>query len=318
MPDDEPEFRPVAETRSVPEPMGPMSVFVAILTTVFWGGTAVSNQFAMDVIPPILLGGIRFVLAAVFMYVWCMLNGSPLLLKKGQWGMGWILGLLLFLQIGTFNIGSRWSTTSHASVLVNSYIFWVAGFEFLFFKTMMLNRVQWTGLILAGIGCGWVFLNTGTASKGAYDEPTIQGDLVLAVSGFLLAVKTLYTKHTVRHVSPGTIILWHDILGALMFFVCSVLLGEKVEATMTMTTWIATLYAGLIVSGYCFGANAALLRRHGASQVSVFSFLTPIIGVVLGVALRGDTLSLGLLIGGILVTIGIYLVNRVPADEPSA
>lgn len=297
------------------EPMGPMSVCIAILTTVLWGGTAVSNQIAMDVIPPVMQGGVRFILAAAFMFPWCLLNGSPLLLKRGQWRPAWIMGLLLFLQIGTFNVGSKWSSTSHASILVNSFIFWVAGCEFLFFHTVLLGRLQWIGLILAGVGCGWVFLKTGSAVAGGVDIPTVRGDLVLALSGLILGIKILYTKYAVRQIVPETLILWHDLLGALMFFICSPLLGEKLRGSMTFTTWIATLFSGLIVSGYCFGANAVLLRRHGASQVSVYSFATPIIGVILGVLMRGDELSLGLLVGGILVAIGIFLVNKPPANK---
>lgn len=308
-----PESLPSAKTRSAPEPMGTMSIVIALLTTIFWGGTAVSNQFAMDVIPPVMLGGVRFGLAALFMFFWCLKNRSPLMLKRGEWGVAWVLGFLLFLQIGTFNIGSKWSSTSHASILVNTFIFWVAACECLFFHTVFLKFGQWVGLALAGLGCGWVFLNTGVAAEGVYDIPTIGGDLVLALSGMILGVKILYTKHAVRHVAPATVIFWHDILGALMFFVSSPLVGEKMNGSKTMTTWIAVLYAGLIVSGYCFGANAELLRRHGASQVSVYSFATPVIGVFLGVLLRGDQLSLALLFGGILVAAGIYLVNKTPA-----
>lgn len=299
-----------AESRSVPEKMGPGAIFVALLTMVFWGGTAVSNQFALDVIPPVLLGGVRFVLAALFMAGWCLLEGAPLLLKRGQWGVGWIMGILLFLQIATFNIGTEYSSSSHASILVNSYIFWVAGSEFLFFHTVRLNQIQWAGLFLAGIGCVCVFFNTGIASSQSADVPTLKGDLILALSGFLMGVKILYTKHAVRFVPPTTLIFWHDILGALMFFICSPLIGETVTGRMTLVSWIATLYAGLIVSGYCFGANAALLRRYGASQVSVFSFGTPIVGVLLGVLMRGDVLSAGLLAGGLFVAAGIYLVNK--------
>lgn len=277
---------------------------------VLWGGTGVSNLFALDAIPPVLLGGVRFILAAAFMLPWCWLNGSPLLLRPGEWTAGWMMGALLFLQIGTFNIGSDWSNSSHASILVNSYIFWVALCESLVFRTIWLNGWQWCGLLLAGIGCGWVFLNTGEAAAGGTDIPTVSGDLVLALSGLILAVKVLYTKHAVRKAVPETLILWHDLLGAMMFFASSFFMGERLTGPVTPTIWAAALFSGLIVSGYCFGANAILLRRHGASQVSVFSFGTPIIGVILGVLMRGDQLSFSLLIGGVLVTLGIVLVNR--------
>ncbi len=288
------------------------SVALALLTTVFWGGTAVSNQFVMDVFPPLLVGGMRFALAAIFMLFWCLYDRTPLRVGRSQLGMVWWMGVLLFLQIGTFNLGSAESTTSHASILVNSYIFWVAIWEHFISRSLYLVGYQWLGLFLSAFGCCWVFLETGPGQSGAVDTPTLQGDLILALSGLILAVKIIYTKSCVRHMPPSSLILWHDVVGAGLFFITSPLLETHNYGQMTAASWIALLFAGFIVSGFCFGANAVLLQKHGASQVSVFSFGTPIVGVALGVWLRGDALSLGLLGGGLLVAIGIFLVNKSP------
>ncbi len=295
------------------QPMNAVSLILALLTMVFWGGTAVSNQFVMDLFPPLLVGGMRFGLAAIFMFFWCVLDRSPLGVQRKHWGIVWWMGVLLYLQIATFNLGADRSTTSHASILVNSYIFWVAAWEHFVSRTMRLVNYQWLGLILAAFGCGWVFIETGPSNAGGLDTPTIFGDLILALSGLILAVKIVYTKRCVRDVPPGTLILWHDIVGAALFFITSPLLEKQVYGTMTPVAWWALIYSGLIVSGFCFVANAILLRKHGASQVSVWSFGTPIVGVALGIGLRGDSLSMGLLGGGVLVAIGIYLVNKLPA-----
>jgi len=292
--------------------MNAVSLILALLTMVLWGGTAVSNQFVMDFFPPLLVGGMRFGLAAVFMLAWCLIEGSPLGIKKKHWGIAWWMGVLLYLQIATFNIGAERSTTSHASILVNSYIVWVAVWEHFFARTLRLRKYQWFGLLLAALGCGWVFLETGDARAGSIDTPTLLGNLVLALSGLILAVKIVYTKQCVREVAPGTLILWHDVIGAALFFITSPLFEKQVYKTMDAAGWWALLYAGFIVSGFCFVANAMLLRKHGASQVSVFSFGTPIVGVALGIWLRGDLLTMGLIGGGVLVAIGIYLVNKSP------
>lgn len=298
--------------------LGPVSVALALLTMVLWGGTAVSNQFAMDGLPPVFVGGIRFGLAAVFMVGWCWFEGSPLLLKQREWRMAAWLGVLLFVQIGSFNIGVHQSSSSHASILVNSYIFWVAAYETLIQRTVRLRWWQWSGLLLAGSGCLLLVLSTSEspASGTSLDTPTLRGDLILAFSGFALGVKILCTKHAVKQVKPGPLILWHDVVGTLLFFAVSGLWEEHSQNTVNTPAVIALLYGGVVVSGFCFATNALLLRRHGASQISVFSFGTPICGVTLGVLLRGDQLTVWLILAGLLVALGIFLVNRTERLPP--
>ena len=80
---------------------------LSVLTSFFWGGTAVSNRFAVDSIPPLAVGGIRFALAVPFLLVWCWIAKSPVLPKRDQWAPCLIAGTLLFVQIATIQHRSR-------------------------------------------------------------------------------------------------------------------------------------------------------------------------------------------------------------------
>ena len=59
-----------------------------------------------------------------------------------------------------------------------------------------------------------------------------------------------------------------------------------------------------------------LLSIYPASSVASFSFLTPILGVVLGWALLGETLGPSILISLLLVCAGLVLINRPRANRP--
>ena len=215
--------------------------------------------------------------------------------------------------------GVAWSNSSHASLLVNTYIFWVAGWEHWVQRAIRLNRWQALGLLIAAIGAAVLLLEAPAESATAHqsgalvstprDEVTLSGDLLLTLSAVLLAIKVVYTKEAVRSVPPGTLILWHDIIGAAMFFALSAAVETWPTQPWTPRVTISLLYAGFIVSGFCFAGHAWMLRRHSASSVSVFSFATPVFGVALGVLLRGDLLSTWLIASGVLVACGIVLVN---------
>ncbi len=302
-------------------PLTAAAVMLCLTTAFLWGGTAVSNQFAVDHLPPLFVGGVRFLLAGLFMLPWCVVERAPIRITRAQWKPVLIMSALLFLQIGSFNIGGKWSTSSHASLFVNTYVFWVAAIEHFLMRTIRLSSRAILGLIIAGVGVALLVLSTakptGTTAQ-SLDTPTLTGDMVLILSGLILALKVLYTKDAVRHIAPGTVILWHDFLGAAMFFAAS-LLCEPIPRSMpgASTVW-ALLYGGIVVSGFCFAAHAWQLRTYGASQISVFSFATPIFGVALGVLMRGDGLSPWLLVCGIAVAVGITLVNLPEDSEAEA
>jgi len=305
-------------------PLGFGGTFLALLAAFLWAGTGVANQFAVDEVPPLMVGALRFFMAAIFMLGWCRWEGAPLAITREQWGPVWWMSVLLVAQIGLFNVGGKLSTASHASLFVNTYIFWVAAGEHFWLRSIRLSPRQWTGLFLAAAGVVLLLISTEQPAKLAVstgapmDKPTLLGDVLLILSGLVLGVKVVYTKTAVRSIAPGTLIFWHDVFGGLMFFAISLLFEPQPKTMPGAHAWWALLYSGFVVSGFCFAANAWQLRRHGASQISVFSFLTPIFGVALGVMLRGDELSPWLLASGVAVAIGITMVNLKEESEAEA
>ncbi|MFG0332316.1 MAG: DMT family transporter [Maioricimonas sp. JB049] len=293
-----------------PRSVGALGAALALLTALLWGGTAVSNRIAVDTLPPVFVGGVRFGLATLFMVAWCRLEGSPIAITRAQIRPVSILGLLLFLQISTFNWGLAGSNSSHGTLIVNTFVFWVAGIEHFFLRTYRLRAVQLAGLMLAAGGVVLLLATTGEDAASQRDVPTLAGDLFLVLSGFLLAIKVVFTRSAVRQINSGTLILWHDLIGTVLFFAYAATFEDFSGASAPPSVVAALLYAGLAVSGFCFAAQAWLLRHHSASQISVFSFATPVFGVAAGVMIRGDNLSSWLFLSGLCVAVGILLVNR--------
>lgn len=299
---------------------GPAAIGLSLLTALLWGGTAVGSRIALDTLPPIVVGGVRFALAAVFMIAWCRWERAPLTLRAGQWGPSFWSGLLLFLQIATFNWGQAGSTASHSTLIINTYIFWVAAIEHYVTRTYRLNPRQIAGLFVAAAGVVLLVVKSAApgsqAAAGGRDVATLAGDAWLLLSAVLLAVKVIYTKHAVRTVPPGTLTLWHDVIGVMMFAAWSAAFERIDVARVDAATVWSLLFLGVVVSGFCFAAQAWLLQKHSASLVSVFSFATPVFGVLLAVLLRGDELSPWLLAAGACVAVGILLVTTRATGVP--
>lgn len=133
---------------------------------------------------------------------------------------------------------------------------------------------------------------------------------MLLFSALLLGVKFVYTKQALKAIGPTELIFWHDVVAVAQFAIAAVIWERPDFVHVDWQAWLGLAYQGLLVGGVCFALQAHLLKKHSASQIAVFSFATPLFGVALGALFRGDQLSVSLLIAGIAVAAGIYLVNR--------
>ncbi len=315
-------------------PLGPTAASLNLLTVALWGGTPVAISYSVDTLPPVAVAGLRFAMASVFMLFWCRISGAGFRLQPGQFGPSFVLGVLLFFQITTFTVGVALSNSSHGTVLINTFVFWVAGIEHFVTRTHRLNRSRTLGLLLAAGGALLILLvgpespaefpltdtplaEQSHAATGHHDSPSLLGDMILLVSGLLLGIKIIYTKQAVKTVEPGKLIFWHDVIG-LAFFATYSLAFETIHVDdFQRSAVLGLLYQGIVVAGFCFAMQAHLLKHHAASQLAVFSFLTPLFGVTVAVLFRGDALSPWLLVSGFCVAAGILIVNA-PASAKSA
>ena len=168
-----------------------------------------------------------------------------------------------------------------------------------------------------------MLLTTGQVeTSGLLEAASLEGDCFLLLSALILGIKISYTKHSVRTVHPDCFIFWHDVFGVILFALYAFLvegfqpsvLNDLTDPGVRNALW-GLAYQGLLVAGLCFAIQARLLKKHSASQLSVFSFSTPLFGILFAVLLRGDPISPWLFVAGGCVAVGIFLVNSSQRDS---
>lgn len=300
------------------EALGLATAALAMLTSALWGGTPTAIRFTTDTLPPVMVAAVRFGLAALFMLAWVRFEGTTLRVRRGQWRPIVIASAMLFVQIVTFNVGVARSNASHGSLFINTFLFWVGPIEQFVTRTARLSGRQWFGLWLAGVSSLAVLLGDAGTSGTERDAATLGGDLILLVSGLILGIKIVYTRHAVQSVEPGKLIFWHDVLGTALFLVCSLAFETTRSRGFTTAAVAGLLYQGLLVGGLCFAIQAVQLRRHTASQIAVFSASTPLFGILFGAWFRGDRLGWSLPVAGLGVAVGILMVSRGGPPRPTS
>ncbi|MCH2211884.1 MAG: DMT family transporter [Fuerstiella sp.] len=305
------------------QPLNARAVLLILLTVVLWAATPVAIRYSTDLLRPMTVSGLRFLLAGIFMLGWVRVHKTSLRLRAGQWKLPCIGGILLFFQIGTFTAGVDLSNASHGSIFVNTFIFWIVAIEHFVTRVHRITPLRFTGLFLAAFGVTLILFPDSDQPVDLLERASLEGDLLLLLSAFILAVKLTYTKYAVRNLHPDSFIFWHGVFGTSLMLGWAFLFEDfrpgvlmQFEDLRTQHAVWSLLYQGFAVAGLCFAIQARLLEKHSASSVAVFSFATPLFGILFAVLFRGDPLSPWLFVSGIAVATGILLVNLRLTPQP--
>ena len=127
----------------------------------------------------------------------------------------------------------------------------------------------------------------------------------------LWAATTLLIRMTrLASAEPAKTLLYQLAVSAAFLLPASILMGEAGVVALTPLAVTSLVYQTVAVAFASYLAWFWLLSRYLAARLSVMSFLTPLFGVLSGVAFLSESLSARFLLAALLVAGGIALVNR--------
>lgn len=165
-----------------------------------------------------------------------------------------------------------------------------------------LTRRQLTGLLL-----GWVGVATAAVAGLNAGAAPPSGIVLLLTAALLWAAGSVLFKSVPAAVDVWSLLFWQNLYALPVVVAVAVLTGGT-------TNWGAILLStGFFVGAASgvggFGLLFMLLRRGQANVVSSLIYAVPVISAALGVVVRGERLTLPLVLGALTVGVGIYLVT---------
>ena len=279
---------------------------MAVLISILWGANTVVIKMGLEDAPPLRLACMRFVLGGVVICLWAWATGrfAGFRVEPAEWRPLVLLGLLFSVQMAATNVGTWLTSAAHASVLLNLYAVHTVVLAHFLIPGDRLTLRKLGGVVIAYSGI--VLLG---ARQIAHGSPTVIGDLVVTVAGFLLAERTIYLARAVQRLDPVKLLLTQAIVGTAVFVVVSALV-EPAPTRFTLRLAGSIAYQGVLISGFNFVVNLALLRRYRPSALSAFFLTQPIFGVIAAALVAGDPLTLDLVVACTAVAVGIGLTSR--------
>lgn len=285
-----------------------------ITATFLMGSSFVASKILLSSgIPALPLAGWRFLVAAIAtLPILLTQKGrlSTVLLPPGLAARDWltvvVIGLLqTTLMMGLLFLSLQTVSATTAAILLFTQPTWVAVLSRLILREQ-LSRFRVFGLIFGIAGV--------TLMIGSFDNNLAGGALIgklLALgSAFCWAVATVVNKRIKIPLGAWTLNLWQMFIGALALLAIAYVSGESWPAATTPAEWGWFLWLAVPASTGSFGLWFTALSRGTAMRTSGYLFLAPLFTVLLSVVVLGAVLSWRQFLGGVLVGVGLWLVNR--------
>ncbi len=281
------------------------AVMLLTVLCLIWGLNAVAIKISNAGIAPLFCAGLRSVIATVCLMIW--MRRKQLELFAGRLMDGLFIGFLFGLEFGLLYLALLYTTASSAWILLYTTPFFHALGAHFFLTGDRLSWNKAIGLVLSFAG----ILILLSSHLGLPSIHQLTGDLLAIGAAVLWALTTVYIKRRlVTAVSPYHTLFYQILFSIPILFLFSFVFHETPVQTIDWLILVSVAYQSLLVAFVSYLAWFFLVHTYPVSRLAAFSFLTPVFATIAGVMLLNEPLTLRVLISLILVSIGIYIVNR--------
>jgi drug/metabolite transporter (DMT)-like permease len=285
---------------------------ILVILCASWALQQVTIKVASQGVSPVLQSGIRSVGATILVLIWMMVRREPILERDGTLGWGIAAGLLFACEFLLIYWGLEFTHASRAVIFLYMSPFVVALGAQLFIPSERLRMIQVAGLCCAFAGIALAF----GESLSFNTQRTLIGDSMLAGAAVLWGATTVLVKASpLAKIRPSKTLLYQLAVSAVVLPVGSLAMNEPGVIQITPLIVGCLAYQMVWVAFITYLAWFWLVRTYPASRLASFTFLTPLFGVIAGGLLLDERITNILLLSLVLVSTGIYLVNRPVADQ---
>jgi drug/metabolite transporter (DMT)-like permease len=288
------------------------AVLLLLLCCALWGLGQVATKLALVEIPPLMQAAARSVGAAMLLGAWMRWRGLLMPWRDGSFAPGLAAGVLFALEFACLFAGLQFTTASRMVVFLYTAPFVVAlGMPFIA-QRENLNAVQWAGLLLAFAGVVWAFAE-GFGGRATAGDRQWLGDALGLGAALAWAATTLMMRGTaLARIAPERTLLYQLVVSAALLALASALAGEPWPSRLTAASLWSLTFQVVVITFFTYLSWFWLLRHYPATQVSAFTLLTPLLGLLAGAWILHEPLTARLVLAMVAVCLGIALVSLAP------
>lgn len=279
----------------------PRDLGLALLVILVWGVNFAVIKVGLAGVPPLLLGALRFMLAAFPALLFFKAPKVPLRLYL-VFGLTMSVGQFAFL-FSAIHVGMP---SGLASLVLQSQSF------FTLVLTVLWLRERWQGNQLAGLllaAGGLVLIGS---AHGA--SMPLLGFLLTVAAAAMWACGNLVSRAVGRYgpMNQLAFVVWASLVPPLPLLALSGLIEgpEAIAAALQGFSWASfasVAYLAWAATLFGYGVWTYLLARYPVNRIAPFTLLVPLVGLTTGWIAFGETLQSVHFAGGALLMVGLFV-----------
>jgi len=285
-----------------------------LLAVTLWGSSFVAIRDAGERLSPGSLALGRLLVSLLVLGVAASIWRAPLPARRDLLGIAAFGVLWLGVYSVTLNEAERRVDAGTAAMLINTGPIVIAILAGIFLKEGFPRRL-FAGCAVAFSGCVLI----GVASSESGSRAGV-GIALLIVAAVVYAAAVVIQKLVLERATPLQVTWLGCAAGAVVCLpFAPTLAGELDDAGATATAWM--VYLGVAPTAVGFAAWTYALRHTTAGRLGALAYLIPVVAILLGWALLGETPPLLSAAGGALCLAGVAVARRRqerPAANPHA
>jgi drug/metabolite transporter (DMT)-like permease len=297
--------------KSEPRPLDGAAILIMLVLSGSWGFNQIAAKLASADFGPITQSALRSGIGSLILGAYALRSKPEIFRSDGTLIAGLVVGLLFALEFVLIFIAVTLTTAASVIVFVFTAPFFVALGAHLFLPAERPRPLQWLGMGLA-------FLGVAVALYRPSEGSTLLGDVLALLGGIAWAATTIVIKTTkLRSADATKTLLYQIVVSAVVTAVLAFALREPWPSRVSGVAALSLAYQSIYVVGVTYLAWFWLLRVYRAAELSAFTFISPMVGVLAGWAMLGERPNLAFALAAALVAVGIVLVNWPARTIPS-
>ena len=278
------------------------------LTCFAWGTTWVASKIAVQTTPGLQVSGIRQLIAGSLFLLFFGLFKKEKLPTLQQFA--WLVLASFFLVV--LNSGlTTWSVKyipSGLAALIGALNpLFIVIIEMLFLKNKNYTPLTFIGLFTGILGIAIVFYN-----NAFHQHPAGYGfGIVLCFIGILSwSIGTLLVARNKYQMNPYYALGWQMMIAAFLLLIFAKSTNNFIPIrAIPLQAWLSICYLVAIGSIVAFIAFLYSIKHLPSAIASLYSYINPIIAMIIGSIIFSEKLTVYILIGALITLAGVYMVN---------